>query len=546
MGTLEVRIVEVGSQRLRQAVVAEVADDAHDGDPRTGVAERPELDPLPDRVLPGELLPRQGLVDDAHQVETVPVRCGESAARDDRNPERLEITRRHRLVMHDQLLALGRLGAALDRHAGLDIPAAERDALRRAGHFDAGERPEALQELRVEQRPRRRLAVLRFREAQAEGQHPARIESEGGPRQRAGALEQGPPPPTATTGDGATAPPTRLLRTRPRRRPSPDPPVPSRSALARLKSVFRNAGTSPKRTPVSAASPAVMATVVASRRRGMYHGRPPGTRSPNNRTPAAASATPSRPPAPASTRLSVSSWRTRRPRPAPIATRTPISRWRAAPRVSIRLATLAQTISSRNPTPPRKTSSGLRMSPTRSWRREIASASQPVLSRGKACCSRREIRSRSRCACSSVTPGRRRPMAPAYPRLPWPSIAPSTVKGTQAWPRVGNANPRGMIPITRVGSPFTAMVRPTTERSPPNRRCQRPYPSITTWSRPRCSSSGRKARPRNGEIPSRGKRFALTSAPSTRSGSPSPVNVSAFQVYMPSCAKLRLSFHQET
>src|ERR1041384_6000162 len=128
MGTLEVRIVEVGSQRLRQAVVAEVADDAHDGDPRTGVAERPELDPLPDRVLPGELLPRQGLVDDAHQVETVPVRCGESAARDDRNPERLEITRRHRPAMHDKLRAPGGAEPGAPRNTPASPPGNARSA----------------------------------------------------------------------------------------------------------------------------------------------------------------------------------------------------------------------------------------------------------------------------------------------------------------------------------------------------------------------------------------------------------------------------------
>ena len=48
----------------------------------------------------------------------------------------------------------------------------------------------------------------------------------------------------------------------------------------------------------------------------------------------------------ASTTLSVSSWRTMRPRPAPSAVRTAISRARAAPRASSRLATLPQAISS--------------------------------------------------------------------------------------------------------------------------------------------------------------------------------------------------------
>ncbi len=73
------------------------------------------------------------------------------------------------------------------------------------------------------------------------------------------------------------------------------------------------------------------------------------------------------------------SWRTSRPRPAPIAARTAISRRRAAPRVNIRLATLAQTISSTQATAPRKIRSGRRRSPTRSWRRGTASARQSTV-----------------------------------------------------------------------------------------------------------------------------------------------------------------------
>ena len=54
----------------------------------------------------------------------------------------------------------------------------------------------------------------------------------------------------------------------------------------------------------------------------------------------------------ASTVLSVSSWRTMRPRPAPSAVRTAISRPRAAPRASSRFATLPHAIRSTSPTAP--------------------------------------------------------------------------------------------------------------------------------------------------------------------------------------------------
>ena len=52
-----------------------------------------------------------------------------------------------------------------------------------------------------------------------------------------------------------------------------------------------------------------------------------------------------KPPASASTQLSVRSWRTMRPRPAPIASLTAISRCRERPRASSRLATFEQPIS---------------------------------------------------------------------------------------------------------------------------------------------------------------------------------------------------------
>ena len=58
--------------------------------------------------------------------------------------------------------------------------------------------------------------------------------------------------------------------------------------------------------------------------------------------PSQPTAMPPAPPAIAMPRLSVSSWRTSRPRPAPMASRSAISRARTGPRLARRPATLAQ------------------------------------------------------------------------------------------------------------------------------------------------------------------------------------------------------------
>ena len=71
-----------------------------------------------------------------------------------------------------------------------------------------------------------------------------------------------------------------------------------------------------------------------------------GTSLASNGTAAAATSTPSAPPASASTRLSVINWRTSRSRPAPMAALTASSLWRASPRASSRFARFAQAISS--------------------------------------------------------------------------------------------------------------------------------------------------------------------------------------------------------
>ena len=71
---------------------------------------------------------------------------------------------------------------------------------------------------------------------------------------------------------------------------------------------------------------------------------------PNHLIPTIESPRPSIPPTAASSTDSVSSWPTSRPRAAPRAERTASSRFRAVARVSRRLATFAQAISSTKPT----------------------------------------------------------------------------------------------------------------------------------------------------------------------------------------------------
>jgi hypothetical protein len=92
-----------------------------------------------------------------------------------------------------------------------------------------------------------------------------------------------------------------------------------------------------------------------------------------------ASSAPSAPPSRATTALSTSVCCTSRQRLAPTAARTLISRWRPVARASIRLATLAQAMSSTTPTMPISTSTGVPSAPRISERPREASCSTSVL-----------------------------------------------------------------------------------------------------------------------------------------------------------------------
>ena len=138
----------------------------------------------------------------------------------------------------------------------------------------------------------------------------------------------------------------------------------------------------PKSTPTSTAAAAQNATTRASKVTVTDAGRTPaGITAGAAARIAAPTAAPSTPPTAASTRLSVSNWRTTRPRPAPSAERIASSRDRAVARASSRLATLAQQMSSTKPTTPRNSIEVTRRSlPMIAWRTGTTSTPRPRFS----------------------------------------------------------------------------------------------------------------------------------------------------------------------
>ena len=135
-------------------------------------------------------------------------------------------------------------------------------------------------------------------------------------------------------------------------RPLPPLRAPSRSpSLARSRWCWSN-GTMPNATPVTIVRAIANPTTRTSMDGVSAIGNAVGTRRERIGRVAAASARPSTPPVPVTTRLSVSSCRSTRSRPAPSAMRTAISRRRTIARASRRLVRFAHAI---NSTLPRRT-----------------------------------------------------------------------------------------------------------------------------------------------------------------------------------------------
>ena len=211
--------------------------------------------------------------------------------------------------------------------------------------------------------------------------------------------------PAPTTSIIANA--TSVTTSAPRSDPAPCvlPRLPSRSVCCSSGDEARIAGTSPKTTPVRRETATVKTTTFASSPISSARGSWPPASCTRRRTPTCATPTPNAPPIVASTKLSVNSWRTMRPRAAPSATRIASSRSRAVARASNRLARFTDAMSSTNPTAPSSTSKLARTFPTIDCCSGAADAAATSLFSGYCSASPRAMALSSASACDSVTPG---------------------------------------------------------------------------------------------------------------------------------------------
>ena len=193
------------------------------------------------------------------------------------------------------------------------------------------------------------------------------------------------------------------------------------------------------------------------------------------------------PAAAARIRLSTTWSRTRRKRLAPSAARMTRSRWRAAARASIRLATFAQAISRTSATIAANTAAKIGTNPDsagsgRARFSAITRMRAPLCSAGNASATRRAATSISARASATVRPGASRPIsrhagAPRLSRnsLPLSISVPMAPDGTHALTATAHDKPEklaGAMAVTVKRRPFREIARPTSDGSPPNRRCQ--------------------------------------------------------------------------
>jgi hypothetical protein len=201
-----------------------------------------------------------------------------------------------------------------------------------------------------------------------------------------------------------------------------------------------------------------------------------------------ASPSPSVPASADNSRLSVSGWRTIRPRPAPSARRVPSSRRLPLARASSSPATFAQATSSTVATAPPSTTIGSRRSLRRSCSpcapgSSSARGGSQASGGGAVRMASATSRSVSSRAGSSLTPGRRRPITSKPQRRgAWRTLGAASTIGCITIGRLRSGHqegstpqaPRGSTPTITTGVPFTSSVWPSTDRSPPNSRCQKP------------------------------------------------------------------------
>ena len=165
------------------------------------------------------------------------------------------------------------------------------------------------------------------------------------------------------------------------------PRAPSFNADPSVDRHVRRAGNTPNTRPVRTVSSPAPKSSRRSTGGTSAIGSVEGTSLAMSGADATATITPSAPPAPASTRLSVNIWRTRRSTLAPIAARTANSVRRASARAISRFARLVHAISNTQSEAPMSAHSNVRDWPRSSSRQRNALALMSASSFGNCCCS---------------------------------------------------------------------------------------------------------------------------------------------------------------
>ena len=173
-----------GMGSSRDAVVLAVLRDADD---RRVILIAEELEPLADGVAAGEELAGHGFVDDRDERRPGSVRRLEDPSLDERDPDRVEVIRRHRVHLHEHAIARRRV-LALGKDAAAQ-PAGERRRLRDRGLDHPGHAGDTLDRLLVEQLPARRRVAF-APEVEVQDQHAFGFEPGLGPLRVAETLQE--------------------------------------------------------------------------------------------------------------------------------------------------------------------------------------------------------------------------------------------------------------------------------------------------------------------------------------------------------------------
>ena len=339
----------------------------------------------------------------------------------------------------------------------------------------------------------------------------------GSTRTRRSKLRTSSPAPTRRTAASATSATTRPRARRRRSRLVPAVP-PSLSAFQTAGRATCRAGARPNTSALTTETPIANARTLGLREMRATCSSSAGSAALSASRDQEARSSPVAPPARASSRASVVSWRTRRQREAPRLMRTAISRSRASARASRRWATLTQPMRSTSATAPMRTMRAGRTGRTKSAWSGNTLTPQPASRSGNSFSSWAPIPAISAWACSTVTPGRSRAIASIHRP---DAVLHSSVTGTAIHTSApgGTASDSGITPTIVRDRPSSITSRPRIEASPPNRLFQRRVDTTATGGASGRPSSSPIARPRLAFMPSTSKKSAVTTAPLRRTGS---------------------------